>query len=253
MIRINRRRKAVQRKVLRLKPLLHRMMQGMTVLAMSGLLMAGGWWLNQALAVRTWQISGVAEPIELAVEAQLNNLPALDLMHTWPSVLRRQLLANVPDLATVNISRQLPDRLVIQATPRMPVALWQGKDDAVMLVDGHGQAYRPLRAGEMIDLPILRVSQAEISESVVLLLMLKQQDIARYANLSEWMAETDGWRLNFQRGRYWLLPRGAEAMPRMQDVLALMREKHWQSGDWRIDARAATRWFIRKSKLGGMV
>ncbi|MDQ6987666.1 MAG: cell division protein FtsQ/DivIB [Mariprofundaceae bacterium] len=253
MSRMNRRRKAVQRKVLRLKPLLNRLLQGVAVLAVSGLLLAGGWWLNQALSVHSWQISGVAEPLEIAVEKQLNAMKPLDFLHAWPSRLRRQLLDNVPDLADVNIARKLPDRLLIQATPRLPVALWQGAAGEVLLVDGHGEAYRALLAGEMLDLPLLRVAREEIQESVVLLLLLKQKDMARYANLSEWLAAPDGWRLNFERGRCWLLPRGVDAMPRMRDVLVLMQEKRWQSGDWRIDARAATRWFIRKSKLGGMV
>ncbi len=253
MSRLNRRRKTAQRKALRLKPLLHRLMQGMAVLAVGGLLAVGVWSLNQALSVKSWQISGVSEPLEIAMEKQLNTMAPLDLLHAWPSRLRRQLLDNVPDLAEVNIARRLPDRLIIQATPRLPVALWQGAEGEVLLVDGHGEAYRALRAGEMLDLPLLRVAQTEIRESVALLLALKQKDVARYANLSEWLAAADGWRLNFERGRYWLLPRGVEAMPRMQDVLALMQEKRWQSGDWRVDARAATRWFIRKSKLGGMV
>jgi len=216
-------------------------------------LIGGGRWLNQAMTVNTWKINGVSEALELDIEKQLEAMRPLDLVKAWPPSLRAAILAKVPDIAALNISRQLPNRLIIQATARVPLALWQNADGGVLLVDGHGTPYRALRAGEAIDLPLLRVAEDELPESTGLLVALKQQDTVRYSHLSEWIAEPQGWRLNFERGRSWQLPRGTEAVPRIRGILALMQNKRWQHGDWRIDARAGSRWFIRKSKSGGMV
>ncbi len=253
MSQTNRRRKPAHDKPLRLQSLSRFLLRiGMGVLVIA-VLAGGGRWLNQAMTVNTWKIHGVSEALELAVEKQLEAMRPLDLVDAWPPRLRKQLLANVPDIAELNITRQLPDKLEIQATARVPMALWQDAEGGVLLVDGYGTAYRALRTGEALDLPLLRVSKAELAESMSLLVALKQEDAVRYAHLSEWMAEPQGWRLNFERGRCWRLPRGAQAMPRMQGVLALMHDKRWKNGDWRIDARVGSRWFIRKSKSGGMV
>jgi len=252
MSRPNRRRSpdrsvAVRRRVLR------SMARGAFALSVTGLLLATGWWLNQALAVQSWQIHGVSKPLEVAIAEQLNSMQPLDLVQAWPSRLRSRLLSRLPDLAEVNISRHLPDKLEVTATMRMPIALWRDAHGVVQLVDGKGMPYRPLKPGEMLDLPLLRVPAGDIQDSVALLLRLKQMDNARYARLSEWASEEDGWRLNFDRGRCWLLPRGEQAAERIEQVLALMQDSRWKNGDWRIDVRAARRWFIRKSQLGGMV
>jgi len=252
MIRSNRRRKA-GRKTAVARHIVQGVLRGLAVSLLVTLLVAGGWWLNQALTIQSWQIHGVSEELEIAIEEELKGLQPLDLVHAWPSHLRSHLLGALPDLAEVNIVRRLPDRLEIGATMRMPVGLWRGAEGAVQLVDGRGLAYRPLKAGEVLDLPLLRVSADELDESVGLLLKLKQEDALRYARLSEWIGETDTWKLNFDRGRCWLLPRGSLAGKRIEQVLALMQGNRWKHGDWRIDVRAENRWFIRKSKLGGMV
>jgi len=247
------RRRAQPRSSFSPKRMLHALLKGMAVLSVGGLLLASGWWLNQALTVKSWQVHGVSEELESAIDKQLGGMQPLDLVHAWPSVLRSRLLASLPDLAEVNIARHLPDRLEIAATMRMPVALWRDSNGAVQLVDGKGSAYRPLKPGEGVDLPLLRVSGDALGESVSLMLRLKQIDGVRYAQLSEWIGEPDCWKLNFDRGRSWLLPRGELAAVRIGQVMNLMQDRRWKDGDWRVDVRASTRWFIRKSKLGGMV
>ncbi|HCS12925.1 MAG: hypothetical protein CO017_07010 [Zetaproteobacteria bacterium CG_4_8_14_3_um_filter_59_5] len=247
------RRRAPTRSVVSPRRVLFGLLRGMALASVACLLLAAGWWLNQALAVQSWQVHGVPEALETAIDKQLNDMQPLDLAHAWPSLLRSRLLDSLPDLAEVNISRHLPDRLEISASMRMPVALWSDTSGTVQLVDGHGLAYRPLKPGEGLDLPVLRVPADEVKQSVALMLRLKQMDDARYATLSEWIAEPDGWKLNFDRGRCWLLPKGDGAAERIGQVMALMQDHRWKDGDWRVDVRASTRWFIRKSKLGGMV
>jgi len=252
MSRQNRRRSSARRTVV-FRRILHALGRGLAVLSLAGLMAAAGWWLNQAFTVQSWQIHGVSGSLEIAMQGTLKDMQPLDLLHAWPSRLRTRLLTGMPDLAEVNIARRLPDRLEIAATVRMPVALWRNAKGLVLLVDGQGAAYRPLKAGEKLDLPLLRVPADQLDESMALLLQLRQQDAARYAQLSEWVAEADGWKLNFERGRCWLLPRGEQAAQRIRQVLALMQDRRWKHGDWRIDVRAESRWYIRKSKPGGMV
>lgn len=235
------------------KRLLEGLQRALMILLAFGLIGGSAWWLNRTLAVRDWEIHGVPQGMRVAISGQLDRMQPLDLLHAWPSRLRAELLQQLPDLAQVSITRILPDRLEITATMRQPVALWRGDQGTVQLVDEQGVAYRSLKPGEMLDLPVLRMSEKNLQQGVALLLRLKHLDPTRYARLSEFISEDGGWRLNFDQGRCWLLPRGAKAAARMQQVLALLHEDRWKNGSWRIDARTATRWFIRKSNPGGMV
>ncbi len=247
------RRRSPARSPVPVRTLLNGTLRGLALMSLIGLFAVAGWWFNQALVVKSWQIRGLPESLENTMDERLKELQPLDLVHAWPARLRRHLLSSMPDLAEVNIARRLPDRLEIAATMRMPVALWRNTQGTVQLVDGQGAAYRALKAGEVLDLPLLRVEADELDAGVALLLKLKQVDTASYARLSEWISEDDGWKLNFDRGRCWLLPRDVNAAQRMDQVIALMQDSRWKNGDWRIDVRATTRWYIRKSKLGGMV
>jgi len=113
--------------------------------------------------------------------------------------------------------------------------------------------YRALRHGEELDLPLLRTSQASLGDAVHILLAMKRESASRYEHLSELMGEGGSWRLNFERGQSWLLPVGSIGDQRMRELIVLMQQKRWRGGNWRVDARLPTRWFIRKSKMGGMV
>ncbi len=219
----------------------------------AALLLGCGWWLDQAFSVRAWDIHGVPQPLKMEVDQALIAMQPLDFVHAWPARLRRLLLARLPDLADVSISRRLPDHLVITARQRLPVALWQDGSGRILLVDGKAASYRGLRKGEHPDLPLLRMPAGDLDRAVSLLLALKQWNRDRYLHLSEWINEGDAWRLDFERGRSWLLPRGREMANRMQGILFLIQKKRWRNGNWRIDARLPGRWFVRKSKHGGVI
>ncbi len=259
MIRQNRKRRLVNkgrakgRAKRRAASLLRRM--GRAFIGAAGLagVLACAWWLNQALSVERWTIRGVPEHLETAIDTEMKALKPLDFVHAWPSRLRGELLKRLPDLADVEISRKLPGRVKIIARKRVPVALWQGRGGKVWLVDGHAVAYRVIRHGEQADLPLLRTSVSELGDAVSLMLTMKQEDNARYAHLSELIAEGASWRMNFERGQSWLLPHNDGSGQRMRDLIVLMHQKRWRGGNWRIDARMPARWFIRRSKIGGVV
>jgi len=221
------------------------------LLAVAALVLGG--WLNEALVVRTWEIDGVPRALKARIEHVLTAAGPLDFVHASPFRLRRLLLERIPDLADVRITRRLPHHLRIAAVLRRPVALWHDERGHLWLVDGAANPYRRLRRGEYPDLPLLRLPAADLTPALALLRLLKRRDGNLYAQLSEWNADADTWRLDFEHGRSWLLPRGEAAQLRLRRLLALMQKKRWRRGPWRIDARLPGRWYIRKSKPGGVV
>ncbi len=251
MARTNRRRRPKGRpegfrRVLRATA---RALAGMMVLSA---LAAGGWWLNGLLTVRTWTIRGASGPVEAAMDDALARMEPLDLWRAWPGRLRRRLLADLPDLADLDVTRRLPDQLEIRAVMRKPVALWRGPR-GVMLVDAHGAPYRRMRRGEALDLPLLRAPSDRLPEALALMRAVRRADSRRWRRLSEVIAEAGGWRLNFARGEAWLLPGGDEGARRVRRMAELLHRKRWRKGLWRVDARLPDRWFIRKSRIGGVV
>jgi len=250
-IRANRKRRAARK--VRMKNMARRMGRLGMGIGVTALFAGGGWWLNQALSVRLWSVHGVPVQLETAIDRALTVMQPLDFIHARPARLRRLLLDRLPDLADVNIARRLPDRLDITASRRIPVAVWQGDGGRIFLVDGRAAPYRKLRKGEHPDLPLLRMPGPDLKEAVRLLLTLKQQNSKAYAQLSEWIGEGRAWRLDFERGQSWLLPHNNDAGRRLRGLLALMQKKRWHGGDWRIDARLPGRWFVRKSKHGGVI
>jgi len=251
MIRPNRKRRQAKRT--RVKSAFRRM--GRLCAAMAGLtlVLAGGWWLNRALSVDVWTVHGVPGYLETAIDTEMSAMKSLDFIHAWPSRLRMKLLARLPDLEDVSIARSLPDRLEITARERMPIALWRNPDGNVLLVDGNALPYRALHRGEQLDLPLLRMPQSDLGEAVSLVLAMKRENKDRYVHLSELIGEGMSWRLNFEQGQSWLLPGGNAGRQRMRGLIALMQQKRWRGESWRIDARLPTRWFVRKSKMRGVV
>lgn len=250
MIRRNRKHRVATGS--RMKHALKRMGRLCAGAAGLALILAGGWWLNQAWSVDVWTIRGVPPYLKTAINTELGTMKTLDFIHAWPSRLRRELLDRLPDLADVEIARRLPDRMTIVARARVPIALWQDPDGQVSLVDGNAVPYRVLRRGEQLDLPLIRAARSDLGDAMKLLLAVKQGNGNRYANLSELISEDNDWRFNFDRGQSWLLPRGNDAR-RIRDVIALMQQKRWRGGSWHVDARLPTRWFIREAKIGGVV
>jgi len=251
VIRPNRKRRQTRRS--RMKHTLKRMGHLCAVVAGLTLILTSAYWLNQALSVEAWTIRGVPENLETAINTEINAMQTRDFIHARPSILRHTLLARLPDLADVSIARRLPDSLEITARERVPVALWQSQAGKVSLVDGRAVAYRGLRHGEQLDLPLLRMPQTNLGDAVNILLAMKRKNAGRYEHLSELIGEGSSWRFNFEQGQSWLLPNGNASGQRMQDLIVLMRQKRWRGENWRIDARLPTRWFIRKSKMGGVV
>jgi len=231
----------------RLKQLGRGLLFGSCMLA----LVACSVWLNQQWSVEHWEIKAEA-PIKAAIEAQLKAMPNRDFLHTRPDILRQTWLQQIPDMAAVRISRVLPDALFIQADARVPTALWQDEQNQLHLFDDQGNAYRLLHEGESPDLPLLRVGAEQLVAAQQMLTALALHDEQQLPVLSEIRVSGGHWKLYFSHGVSWLIPRGQEIAV-IDRIKSLMKQKRWQHRYWRVDARLASRWFIRPAGHGGVI
>jgi len=208
-------------------------------------------WLNQKWSVQHWDIRAEA-PIKHAIEAQLKAMPSRDFINTRPDLLRQQWLQRIPDLAAVRITRILPDSLQIQADARVPAALWQDEQSRLHLFDAQGHAYRLLRKGESPDLPLLRMPETQLAAAHRMLATMAREDIKQLETLSEIRAGNRHWQIYFSRGVTWLIPRSNEGLA-IHHITSLLKQSRWKNRRWRVDARLASRWFIRPAGHGGVI
>ncbi len=213
--------------------------------------LSGAAWLNRQWSVSRWDIKASA-PIKAAINAQLQQMPVRDFLSTRPELLRRQWLQRIPDLADVQITRILPDRLHIQAAARVPAALWQDEQGRLHLCDMNGRAYRLLRRGESPDLPLLRVSATQLHEARGVIAALRRDDAKKLSALSEIRGGGRYWQIYFSRGETWLITVGGEDAA-IHQITGLLKQPRWASSRWRVDARLASRWFLRPAGHGGVI
>ncbi len=206
----------------------------------------GLWQLNGALAVDRWQVRCDDKALRAAISARLEQMAPLGFVAGYPALVARRLARLEPDIATIEVVRVLPNRLRVRATIRQPVALWTGGDGRVMLVDGAGAIYRPLRRGEARDLPLLRVRDRALVPSLARLLdHLRAKRPQLTAAMSEMIAGDGQLRINLARGAQWRLPLDDALVSRVDHIIALLGERPWRHGVWKVDARLRDRWFIR--------
>jgi len=208
-------------------------------------------WLNQKWSIGSWEIRADA-PLKTAIKAQLEAMPNRDFLSTRPDFLRELWLQRIPDLADVHITRILPDKLRIQADARVPVALWQDGQSRLHLFDRHGNVYRLLKKGESPDLPLLRIPEEQLGAARKMMVALARHDVQKLSELSEIRAGSRHWQIYFSRGATWLIPQGNEGSM-MKRINSLLNQSRWRNRYWRVDARLASRWFIRPAGHGGVI
>ncbi len=227
-----------------LKPVL----QGMAICVGASLVILGLLQLNQKLSIAYWDIEAEI-PLQKQIEQFLVKQGHLDFWHSRAAVLQAGLIQDIPDIQHLQINRILPDGLLLKATARTPIALWEGEGvkSQVMLIDEKGVAYRSLQRGETLDLPILRLQKRELAQAVLVLQALHQQHASKLQDLSEVIVVERDWRLNFAHGEQWKL---ATAHPDkdIHKIINILAMPRWAQGYWRMDARIPQRWFIRPAK-----
>jgi len=215
-------------------------------------LTGAAWLCNESFSARQWNISASAS-IKADIEQYLSQAENLDFWHSRPSSLRQQLLQHIPDLADIQIQRQLPDRLIIHVTPRQAIALWQQEQGELYLVDQEGVAYRARKRGESSNLPVLRMTRKHIQAACELLAALHTHQPKWFQNSSELIAERDGWKLNLSHGQQWKLPFGQHALRNVVHISQILAQPRWHANNWRIDTRFENRWYLRPATHEGVI
>jgi len=244
-----RRRKKVVKPVRRPLRWVQPMLRGLLISSAVMLCGFGVWKMNGQLSVSYWDIDAEAH-VQQQIDAYLTQQKHRGYWHTRASKLQANLLQNIPDIEHVQVSRVLPDGLLIKAKARAPMGLWKDtQSQQVMLIDDKGVAYRALQRGESIDLPILRVQEKELVVASQVLNTLNQYDVRKLLNLSELVAADEGWRLNFAKGEQWFIEM-ANLKHDVVQVINILNQPRWAQRHWRIDARISERWFIRPVRQG---
>jgi len=198
------------------------------------------------------QINILQSNVELRKAILAKIRTPLDFTHSRPSRIRNQLLKALPDIAEVQIERRLPHTLIISVSKRRPIALWTNAGD-IYLVDAKGRSYRRLHPSEDLDLPLLRMPETMLPEASRLMSALVKVNRAKLQHLSECIGEDYSWRLYFDGGQRWLLPRNQRAGRVLDRLNRLLNKSRWRDGNWWVDARYSKRWFIRQARHGGMI
>ncbi len=234
----------VKRNVRWLKPVAQTMM---AALGITGLVF-GALHMNDELAVKHWKIQANTQ-LKPQIEKYLASRQQLDFWHTRASVMQEMLLAEIPDIKTLEVRRILPNDLLVKAEARKPMALWESMagQPKVMIIDETALAYRALKRGENLDLPILRLNQEHIVQATGLLHALHKQDASKLLSLSEVVVAEQQWRMNFAYGEQWQMNQDNIEQD-MKLVMQLLAKPQWARGHWRMDARIPQRWFIRPAK-----
>jgi len=212
-----------------------------------GVLFVGGRALNESLRVTQWNID--ASPSIVKEMSRVLQVQKLDFWHTRPMFLRQQLLNGVPDLADVLIQRQLPDTLNIHVRLCQRMGLWENEHGVVYLVDEDGVAYRALKNGENVNLPMLRMPKKYLQAASEILQTLQASSGKWFALSSEVFTDGLDWKLNFNQRQQWLLPFGAKAVHNIALLSKVVDESPWHAKKWRVNTRMGSRWFFREANL----
>jgi len=223
---------------------------------------AGLWSFNQKLSIKHWDIYA-STALKKDISQVLNNMETLDFWHSRPALLHKKLLSRIPDLADIQIQRQLPDSLIIHTTPRQAIALWLNKNTGnksannkqaqLYLVDKNGIAYRALKHGEFSDLPVLRMQENHLIAACQWLAALQKQQPQWFARSSELFALHTGWKLNLVAGQQWQIPFGTRGLKNISQLSNILKQPRWHAGNWRIDTRLENRWFLRPATHEGVI
>jgi len=224
--------------------------------------LSGVWSLNQSLSIKHWNIYA-ASPLKEDIAHALKGMDTLDFWHSRPAMLRTQLLNKLPDLADIQIQRQLPDTLLIHVSPRQAIALWMNKNGLnkanadkkgqLYLVDENGIAYRSRKRGESSDLPVLRIQQDQLVAACQWLATLKKEQPQWFARSSELFASHNGWKLNLVAGPQWHIPLWSRGLKNISQLSSILQQPRWHAGNWRIDTRLENRWFFRPATHEGVI
>jgi cell division protein FtsQ len=155
-------------------------------------------------------------------DIQLEGTKRLDQLKVYDIVLEEQnpaiLLVDLEGIRgellkygwikDVRVSRQLPDRLIIQVTERKPVAVWNN-GGSYRLLDDEGKVLDKISQAEIGNMPVVSGANANLHLVELGQLLDKAQSLKSQVVGANWVGNRR-WDLQFKSGKTVALPEGEE-------------------------------------------
>lgn len=172
-------------------------------------------------------------------------MPLVDLEAT------RARLLQFGWIREAQVSRRLPDTLVVHVIERVPAAIWQN-DGRLSLVDAEGVVLEPVRIEAMPDLPLLIGAAANRQVAGLAALLEAAPRLRPQVAGATWVGQRR-WDIRFQSGEILSLPEGGdEAIRAIRRFSALdQNDPLLGRGFARIDMRDPRRAYVRISREPG--
>lgn len=136
----------------------------------------------------------------VALDQQSRAMPLVDL-----EAVRVKLL-DYGWIKDAQVSRRLPNTLLIHVVERAPAAVWQTKGQ-LTLIDATGVPLEPVRAEAMPDLPLVIGRGANLQEASYQALMAEAPALKSLVRAATWVGNRR-WDLLFTTGETLMLPEG---------------------------------------------
>lgn len=133
-----------------------------------------------------------------ALDQQSRAMPLVDVAGV------RQRLLGYPWVADAQVSRRLPDKLVINIVERTPAAVWQNHGE-LTLIDAEGHQLEPVTADKLPDLPLMIGEGANLQTQSYRQLLDAAPALKPLVKAASWVGNRR-WNLVFQTGETLALP-----------------------------------------------
>lgn len=177
-----------------------------------------------------------------ALEQKSRAMPLVDLAGVRAKLLR------YPWIADAQVSRRLPDRIVIHIVERRPAAIWQ-QDGALSLVDASGVVLEPVSADAMPDLPLLIGEGANTRADAYRALLDAAPALRPRVKAATWVGDRR-WNLLFASGETLVLPEDAPERALIKFAEIDGAQQLLGHGWLRFDMRDPTRLVARRGRMG---
>lgn len=152
-------------------------------------------------------------------------------------------------VADAQVSRRLPDKLVIHIVERKPAAVWQ-HDGELALIDADGVPLERVSADRLPPLPLLVGDGANKQMRAFDALMARAPALRPLVKAASWIGDRR-WNLLFATGETLVLPEDNAQAALLKFVELDSNRRLLGQGLLRFDMRDPTRFVVRRPEAGG--
>ena len=174
----------------------------------------------------------------VVLEQQSRAMPLVDLGAV------RQKLLKYGWIADAQVSRRLPNRLVINIIERAPAAIWQNQGQ-LTLIDANGVLLEPVSADAMPDLPLVIGQGANVQAPAYRALLDAAPALRPHVKAATWVGNRR-WNLMFHTGETLVLPEESAARALVKFAEIDGAQPLLGKGWLRFDMRDPKRLVVRK-------